>query len=77
MDLAVVVMKLAAVYPVVSPDARTEFRVSAEELLEGLRFGANHAADMFRANPTHHNWLAWIQAHAAWRVALKAEEARA
>ncbi len=72
-----VVMKLAAVYPVVSPDARTEFRVSAEELLEGLRFGANHAADMFRANPTRHNWKAWLHAHAAYRVAIQAEEERA
>ena len=69
-------MKMAAVYPLVNPEARAEFRTSAEELLEGLRFGVNHASDMFRANPTRHNWQAWIHAHAAYRVALHAEEAR-
>ena len=42
----------------------------------GLRFGVNHASDMFRANPTRHNWQAWIHAHAAYRVALDAEEGR-
>ena len=61
-------------HPTICPEAIQEHEASAEELLDGLLAGMEHAANTFRQYPTPDNWLAWIQAHAAWRVAFLAEE---
>ena len=65
---------MGAFYPTTNPDAQDAFKASANELLNGLLTGYKHAASIFRANPTQHNWHALVQAHAAWRVAFQAED---
>ncbi len=76
MGSAVVAMNGHIFYPTVNPDARREFKESADELLGALLSGRNQAAEFFRANPTQENWRAWVRAQAAWRVAFLAEEDR-
>ncbi len=61
-------------FPTINPDARDQFRASADELLNGLLGNYRHSAELFRANPTEDNWRALVQAHTAWRVAFLAEE---
>ncbi len=63
-------------FPAINPNARDQFRASADELLTGLLGNYRHTAEFYRANPTPQNWHALVQAHAAWRVAFLAEEER-
>ncbi len=63
-------------FPTINRDAQDQFRISADELLNGLLGNDRHSAEFYRANPTPQSWRALVQAHAAWRVAFLAEEER-
>ena len=70
------VIEVDAFYPTINPDAQGAFKASADELLEGLLTGYQHTSEIYRANPTPGHWRALVQAHAAWRVAFRAENYR-
>ena len=61
-------------FPTFNPDARDELKSSADELVNALWAGYQHASEFFRANPTPENWRTLVRSHACWRVAFMAED---
>ena len=67
-------MPAHVVHPTFDPDARSELKASADELLGALWTGYQHASEFFRANPTTERWRELVRAHALYRVAFLAED---
>ena len=55
------------------PTAQRTFKLSADELLDGLLTGYKHAVQNFRANPTPDRWRTLYRARTLWRVAYMSE----
>ncbi len=67
-------MTAHVLHPTFDGDARHELKASADELIDALWTGYQHASDFFRANPTPKTWRTLVRAHALYRVAFMAED---